>query len=61
MLILLVPGLGLGLVASMTGVGEFALAAGTVANATTSVSNAFANVAVATSTGVLNVAYEARR
>ena len=43
----------------MTGVGEFATAAGSVAHATASVSNAFANIAVVTSTGFLNVASEA--
>jgi hypothetical protein len=43
----------------MTGVGEFATAAGSVAHATAHVSNAFANIAVVTSTGVLNVASEA--
>jgi len=43
----------------MTGVGEFATAAGSVAHATANVFNAFANIAVVTSTGVLNVASEA--
>ena len=58
---ILVPGLGIGLAATMAGVGEVTTAAGAVATATANVRTAFATVAVATSTGIMNVAGDAWR
>ena len=55
----LVPGLGLGFVATLSGIGELSHAAGSVAHATANVSTAVTNIAVASSSGTLHASREA--